>query len=103
MDAPIACLVGVSQGAACNRRADPHVVELVPLCAQTGLNVAQTFAIGELRKRHAQILVQAGEGLDLVVAAIAGHASAECVQRQMVDKLRKDELAGVHASPPKNH
>jgi hypothetical protein len=47
------------------------VVELGMLCAQAGFDVAQALATGELRKCHGQILVEAAEALELVLAAIA--------------------------------
>lgn len=51
-------------------------------------------------KGHAQILVEAREGLDLVIAAIARDTSAQCVQRQMIHDLCEDEFANVHAFLP---
>ena len=52
VDAPIAYRVGVSQGVAGDRATNSHVVELSSRRAQTGLDVSQTFAIGELSKGH---------------------------------------------------
>ncbi len=56
---------------------DAHVVELRGLGAQAHFDIAQAFATGQLRKGHAQELVQAGEGLDLVLAAVARHAATK--------------------------
>ncbi len=53
MDAPVAQLVGVGQGAARYIAPDAHVVELGILGTQTGLDVAQALAIGELGEGHA--------------------------------------------------
>ena len=53
MDAPVAFLVGVGQCIPGNIPPDAHVVELALLGAQAGLDIAQAFAIGELRERHA--------------------------------------------------
>ena len=52
--------------------ANPKVIELGVLRAQTGFDVAQALAIGQLREGHAQELIQAGERLDLPLARIAG-------------------------------
>ena len=52
VDSPVAHLVGVSQGVARDLAANTHVVELVPSSSQTGLDVPETFAIGELSKGH---------------------------------------------------
>lgn len=76
------------------------MVELVLLRAQAGLDVAQALAVSELREGHAQILVHAREGLDLVIAVIARNAPAKSMPGQMIHKLCEDEFAGVHASLP---
>jgi hypothetical protein len=74
------------------------VIESRPDGAQTGLDIAQTFAVAELRKRHTQELVQARECLDVEVAAITGNASAELRVREQVHQLRKNGTAYVHAA-----
>ena len=75
VDAPVATLVGIGQSAARHPALDAHVVQLVRLRAQTRFDVAQTFSIGQLSKGQAQILVEAGKTLDLVLSAIARHAT----------------------------
>jgi len=76
VDAPIAPFVGIGQGGAGDMSPDAHVVELALPGAKAGLDIAQAFAIGQLRKRHAQVLIEAGKGLHLVMAAIALDAAA---------------------------
>jgi hypothetical protein len=100
MDAPIAQLVGVGQGAARYVAPDAHVVELGVLGAQTGLDVAQALAIGELGEGHAAVLVETTEALDPMLAPIPMNTASEGMHRQMVHELRKDELASVHATLP---
>jgi hypothetical protein len=76
------------------------VVELGMLCAQAGFDVAQALATGELRKCHGQILVEAAEALELVLAAIARDPAPQAVQRQVADDLCENEAAGIHLAPP---
>ena len=66
------------------------------LCAQTGFDIAQTFPVGELGEGQAQELVEAGEGFDFVVAAVACYATPEGVHGQVSHELREDEIAGIH-------
>src|SRR5271157_624897 len=76
------------------------MVEPRPQGAQTGLDIAQAFAIGELRKRHAQKLVPAGKTADLVVALIALDGTAKLVRRNEIHQLREHRLALIHGSQP---
>ena len=59
------------------RAADTQVIELARLRTQTRFDVAQALAIGQLRKRQAQILIEAGESLDLVLARRSARRSDE--------------------------
>jgi hypothetical protein len=72
------------------------VVQLVFLSTQARFDIAQTLAEGELRKGHAEVLVETGECLRVTVAVVARHTAPESVHRQMVDDLRENEPAGVH-------
>ena len=65
VDAPVAHVVGIGQRIARHRGANAQVVELGALRAQAGFDVAQTLAIGQLRERHAQELIQTRERLTL--------------------------------------
>src|SRR6185295_8190643 len=56
VNAPIARLVGIGQGAARNAAANPQVIELCRMRAHTGLEVAQALAVGELRQGRRQEL-----------------------------------------------
>jgi hypothetical protein len=46
------------------------VIELGDLAAQAGFDIAQTFSIGQLRKGHAQIVIETREVLDLVLPVV---------------------------------
>jgi len=102
IDAPVAYGVRVGQSIARDRRANSEVIQLGPLSAQTRFDVAQTFSIGQLRKRHTQELIQAGERLDLAFALIPGHTTAKRGQRKMLHQLREHPLALVHRSSPRS-
>ncbi len=54
---------------------------------QADLDVAQALAVGQLRERQAQELVQAGERLDMAVAPVSTHAPAKNLRRQMLHEL----------------
>ena len=96
IDPPVAVLVGVGQSVARNAAADAHVIELVCLRTQAGFDVSQALPVGQLCKRHGQILVVAGERLDLAVSAIPFDASSKRMHGQVIHHLREDELARVH-------
>ena len=56
-DVPVVAFVGVGQGRTGDPASNTHVVQLVRRGPQTGFNVSQALAIGELREGHAQELV----------------------------------------------
>ena len=66
MDAPLAHLVGIRQ-----RARDPEVIELRLRSPQAGFNISEAFPIRELGERHAEVLIPAGEALNLLVAPVA--------------------------------
>ena len=100
VDAPVSHLVGMSQRVAGDFATDAHVVELLVGRAQAGLDVPQALPVGQLGEGHAQILVPAGEALDLVVAVVSLDAGAKLVCRQEVHQLREDRPSGVHPPSP---
>jgi hypothetical protein len=72
------------------------VVELALLGPQTRFDVAQALSVGQLRKRHAEVLNETREAFDFVAAAVACHTTAKRGQRQMPGELREHQLARVH-------
>ena len=98
VDTPVARFVGIGQRRTRDAGAEAHVVQLATHRAQTGLDVPQALAIGELGEGHRQILIPAGEVLRVPVATIAGHALLKLLVGQMLDQLRKHGAARVH--PP---
>jgi hypothetical protein len=55
---------------------DPHVTKLARLRAQTRFDVAQTFWVGQLSKRHAKILIETRKAFDLVGSALAARGTS---------------------------
>ena len=103
INAPVADLVGVGQGVSGDLGSNPDMIELALLGTQARLDVAQAFAIGELGKDHAQILIPAGKVFHLVMAMIPIDAPPERMHRKVIDDLRENDLAKVHspASSPR--
>ena len=100
IDAPVARLVGIGQGAAAHRAAKTHVIEFGGLRAQTRLDVAQAFAVGQLCKGHRQKLVQATEGAYVEIAAILRHQTAKGMPWCELHELCEHEIANVHRCLP---
>jgi len=70
-DAPVSLLVGVGERTPGDLSPDARVVEFGFHGAQTGLDLAQTFAAGQLGKCHAEKLVEAGKTSHATIALIA--------------------------------
>ena len=76
------------------------MIKFLFLGTQADFDIAQTFAIGDLSKRHAEVLIEAGELFYFVIALISGNAAAKGVQWHEVHDLRENEFAGVHVLHP---
>ena len=74
------------------------MIELALLCSQAGFDIPQALAIRQLGKGHTEIVVEAGELLDLVIVVGTIDALMENVEWKMLHHLRENELAGVHGS-----
>jgi hypothetical protein len=72
------------------------VVQLVFLGSQAGLDISETLSIGELSKRHAEVVVETGKVLDLEVALIPLDALVKGMERKIFHHLRENELPGIH-------
>ena len=64
-------------------------------CAATGLDIAQTLAIGQLREGHGPKLLGAGAA-SRTVAAVSRDDPFEGAPRQKIHELREQRLADVH-------
>jgi len=100
VDPPVSHLVGVGQGIPGDFAPDAQMIQLGLSSPQTGLNVPQTFPIRQLGKCHAEVLVPAGEALDLVVPVVASDAHTKVVNRQEVHQLREYGSTIIHQPSP---
>ena len=73
------------------------MVQLGRLCRETGLDIAQTCPVGQLRKSQDTKLVVAGQGADALVAAITVDDSGEGGPGQKVHQLGKQSLADINS------
>ena len=96
IDTPVAALVGLGQRGAPHGRTKAHGIELGGLCAETSFDVAQTLAIGQLRKGHGAELFGTTEAAHPVVAAITGHTAGKRGPGKKIHQLRKQQFARVH-------
>jgi hypothetical protein len=74
------------------------VVQLAAHGAQTGFDVAQALAVGQLRKGHSQIMVAARETPVVRISAITLDALLELIGGQVIQELGEDGLSGIHPS-----
>lgn len=96
-DAPVTLLVGIGHRAAGHGLADAAVVELGTDGPQTGGDVAQTLAVGELRKGQHQKLLVGGQRTDAAVAVIAADTPVKLILGQLVQQLGEHGSALVYA------
>lgn len=96
IDAPVAVLVGIRQRALGDAAANAQMVELGGMRAQTGLDIAQAFPVGQLCKGHAQKLVEVRESERRIAPRVLGYAAPEGVQRQVIHQLGKHQLSRMH-------
>jgi len=67
---------------------------------KTPLDIPQALAVGELRKRHAQKLIEVTEPTNVEIAAILRHQSAKRVPRREFHDLPNTSLpACIDTSP----
>jgi hypothetical protein len=76
--------------------ADAGVIELWAEGRQTGFDVAQTFAPGQLCKRQHEELFVGGQLADAEVAVVTGDTLVELVLGQEVEELGEDGATFVH-------
>jgi hypothetical protein len=97
IDPPVAVFVGVCQRVA--RNLSPEV-ELGLLSTKTSIDIAKTFAIGELRKGQTKELIPAGEIFDATIALVPIDAYSKLVGWEELHELRANGSALVHLLPP---
>ena len=98
IDAPIALFVGMGQGVSGDASAKSHMVEPVLPRPKARLDVAETFAIGQLSEGQTEELIETRKADDLDVAAVAPNASSKFVKGKEVHDLREDRRWCIHRS-----
>ena len=76
------------------------MIELGLLGAETGFDIAQTFAISELSKDQAKELIPTREIFDVAIGLVSIDASLKLVGRDELHKLRENGSAKIHLLPP---
>jgi hypothetical protein len=79
-----------------------HVVELLGLCSETNHGFPEALPIGQLSKGHAEVLIQATQGFDLVVSVVGLYAAAKNLHWYVFHHLRENELACIHDLPQRS-
>src|ERR1039458_6918172 len=74
------------------------MIQLALQRTQTGFDVAQTFAVGQLGEGHGQILIPARQLLQVAITTVAGDALLELLMRKELDQLGKDSAPSVHSA-----
>jgi hypothetical protein len=79
---------------------ETQVIQLGLLGAQTGFDIAETFAISQLREGQTQELIPAGEILHLAIAVVTIDAKLKLVGREQIHQLRENGSAKIHRLTP---
>ena len=95
-DTPVPLFVGHGQRATGSGLADAGVIEFRAKGCQTGFDVAQTFAPGQLGKRQHEERFVGGQLADAEVAVVTGDTLVEFVLGQEVEELGEDGATFVH-------
>ena len=90
--------LGVGERGARYLPAESNVIQLTAHRAEACLDVAQAFAVSQLREGHRQILVPARETSPVRVTAITGDTLLKLVGGQVRHELSEYSLADVHPS-----
>jgi hypothetical protein len=79
---------------------EAQVIKLGLLSTQTGFDIAENFAAGELSEAQTKELIPAGKFFDVAIALVAINANLKLAGRKEVPELREDCSAKIHALPP---
>ena len=99
-DTPISRLVRIGQGGAMDGMAQTHGIEFVDVGTQRHLDVAQTLAPSQLRKRHDAKLLGARHAAHARVARVAFYNARKARPWDELHDLREERLADIHGSSP---
>ena len=98
-DRPWPFLVCIRQRTSSHRPPNPGMVQAMPQGPHAGVDIAQAFPIGQLRKRHDKKLLVAGQRSHSPVPVVASNALVELILRKPVHQLRKHRPSFVHTFP----
>jgi hypothetical protein len=76
------------------------VIEFLLVASQTGLNIAEAFAVCELGEGHTQELIPTGKKFDLVMALVPLDTLTKIVSGQEVHQLSKNGFPEIHEPSP---
>jgi hypothetical protein len=93
---PVALFVRIRQRAASGGLANAAVLEFGAQGSQTGFDVAQALAVGQLGESQDQEVLVRGQRTDPMVAPIAADTLVEFVLGQFVHQLGEHRSAFVH-------
>lgn len=99
-DSPVSVLVGMGQCTPGDRRSHTPVIEFGLMRAQTAFDISQAFPVGKLGEGHAEVLIHAGEGLDVSLPIVPFDTANKFPVRKKLHYLSKDCAAAVHWSTP---
>jgi hypothetical protein len=68
---------------------------------QAQFDIAKALAAGQLRKGHAQELIETGKALDVVMSLVAPDCGPKSIERQVIHELGKDESTLMHGAAPR--
>src|ERR1700687_4449146 len=97
IDAPVDGLVGVRERRARDATAEAHVIELRMDRTQAGFDVAQAFAIGQLREAQTKKLIPTGKAAFSKISVITSDAFLKLVGGKMFHHLSEHRPANMHA------
>ena len=95
-NAPIARFVGIGQRRAMNAVTQSHRIKFARVGPKSHLDISQTLAPCQLRKRHHAKLFRAGHATNARVAAVAIDDAAKARPRHELHNLCKKRLADIH-------
>ena len=95
-DTPVAFFVGIGQRAAGGGLANTGVIEFGAKGRQTGFDIAQTFAPGQLCESQHEKLFVSGQLADAAVAVVTSDTLVELVFGKEVQELGEEGATFVH-------
>jgi hypothetical protein len=97
-DSPGVSLVGIGQCGSGNPASNAHVIKLAVDRPQASFDIAQTLAVGQLSKCQAKELIETGKATEFIVSTVPLDALVELVGWDVIDQLRENDAAEMHAS-----